>query len=250
MDKSPIDSRCQQEAAKYGVHPFIHPDDFLFSHIGADGKTADPVGHYFADGRHSAETLRDIIAGERGRDFQHFSLLDFASGYGMVARHYPVVLPHADATTCDIHPPANAFNAEHLPVKTLQSASSPEDLHIEQSFDVVFALSFFSHVSFEAFPKWLGKLYACVKKGGLFIFTTHGSYSSPPTHIRPDDHIFIAQSEQKDLDTRLYGITWTSPTYVIRHLKSLETDPVAMKIALFREGHWWDHQDLFVIARR
>jgi len=55
----------------------------------------------------------------------------------------------------------------------------PEDLALGRTFDVVFALSFFSHVPEATFGRWLRALFAGVSEGGILIFTTHGLASQP-----------------------------------------------------------------------
>jgi 2-polyprenyl-3-methyl-5-hydroxy-6-metoxy-1,4-benzoquinol methylase len=49
-------------------------------------------------------------------------------------------------TAYDIHQQAIQFIQEKLKTEAVLSASRPEDLDLNRAFDVVFALSFFSHM--------------------------------------------------------------------------------------------------------
>ena len=238
-------------ADEFGVHRTIHEDDYLFHHIRSAAPNIDPASEYFADGRRSAVTLHDILVNDLGfHPDRQFSLLDFASGYGLVARHYPRVLPSADVTTCDIHAAANSFNNANIGIATLQSALLPEDFKPGNKFDVVFALSFFSHISDEFFARWLTKLYSLVDDNGFLIFTTHGQVALGKS-LGEDDNHFTPYSEQKDLETKYYGVSYVSPIYVFKLLCQMPTyEAPPSRIALFREGFWWSFQDLYVLAKR
>ena len=96
----------------------VHENDFLLQFIKERESLSseDALSHYLANGRDSAEKLNRIIQDLGVK--QPFDFLDFASGYGMVARHYATVMPQARVTTCDIHPEANAFNREKFGFET------------------------------------------------------------------------------------------------------------------------------------
>ena len=246
-----LPQRFERAETKYRVHGLVHPGDYLFHYIRGIRSLADPVEEYFSNGRNSANLLRSILFDQLGgfRADRIFSLLDFASGFGMVARHYPIVLPNAVVTTCDIHAEANRFNAANIGTRSLQSTVIPEELSAEGAFDVVFSLSFFSHVSDEFFLRWLSKLYSLVKPGGYLVFTTHGRFSTEKP-LPPEGIHFIPQAEQQDLEARYYGTSYVAPSYVIGLLDRLDETPRARSLALFREAYWWSHQDLYVVAKR
>lgn len=225
----------------------VHENDFLLQFIKERGalSSEDALLHYLANGRDSAEKLNRIIQDLNVK--QPFEFLDFASGYGMVARHYATMIPQARVTTCDIHPEANAFNHEQFGFETIQSQSVPEELRVERQFDVVFTLSFFSHISDAYFSRWLLRLYQLVKPGGYLIFTTHGRVTSNYV-LGKNQIIFYPDSEQKDLEGQYYGTAYTHPSYVMDKVSDLHVySPV--RFELFKEGFWWGHQDLYVLGK-
>lgn len=240
-------------ASEFGVSPAIHPQDllldFLLEHPTFDAP-ADAVRYYFEDGAESARRLGGIV--ERNlpaRAGDHYSVLEFASGYGMVTRHLPDVLDRADVVSCDIHPEAVDFLRDELGVRAVLSSHAPEDFPLEEEFDVVFALSFFSHMPPESFGRWLAALYARVKTGGILAFTTHGVTSAqemfPGVELPDDGFFFRPASEQVDLDGAEYGSSVTTPDYVIGELYRRAAAPIRE----FRQGYWWNHQDLYVVPR-
>lgn len=233
------------------VKPQVHLDDHIFrfviEHPGFKAIDA-AVRYYFEDGQRSARRLKAILSElgiyGSGRDL---SMLEFASGYGCVSRHFANELPGVRCVSCDIHPQAIAFLEQTLGIEALQSRSSPKEFESE-AHDVVFALSFFSHMPERTWGAWVRTLFACVRPGGALIFTTHGQVSAQKfwkPSIPKSGFFFKPGAEQLDLDATEYGTTVVTEGYVRRELgKQIGKGP-----DLFREGFWWDHQDLYVVVR-
>jgi SAM-dependent methyltransferase len=124
----------------------------------------------------------------------------------------------------------------------------PEDLRFAEQYDVVFALSFFSHMPETSFGRWLAALYRNVKAGGLFIFTTHGLASAVNLgnpEIPESGIWFKPDSEQHDIEGAEYGSTISTPEFVIRELYRNTEAPLAEH----KPGYWWQHQDLWIAAK-
>lgn len=223
----------------------IHSNDHLFSFIKSDPNLSSEdkaVNYYLETGLESANRLKEII-----NEFSYnesCSILEFASGYGCVSRHFKSVLPNAQVTPCDIHSAAIDFLCE-IGLRPILSRSNPEDLEFGQAFDVAFVLSFFSHVPKKRWRQWLYTLCKAVVPGGLVIFTTHG-FASTPTHpVDTDGFYFSPGSEQIDIDAFDYGTTVTTFDYVHHQIRSIPE----VRLVKFREGLWWGHQDLYVLRK-
>ncbi len=104
-------------------------------------------------------------------------LLEFASGYGCVTRHLLNLQTNLHITTCDIHEEAISFIERTLNISSILSHPEPEQVKLSSTYDIVFCLSFFSHMPDTTWFCWLQTLYNAVSPGGLFIFTTHGYQS-------------------------------------------------------------------------
>ena len=227
----------------------IHPDDFIFRFLWNNPNfptKENALEYYYNDGAKSAARLRGLLAdvcqfGERPID-----LLEFASGFGCVTRHLRKAIPSCKAVSCDIHPEAIRFLRERLRVEAVQSASVPEELNPGSSFDVVFALSFFSHMPKMTFTRWMQMLASVIRPNGFLIFTAHGIVSRDKhlSQFQLDDEgfYFHAESEQKDLDAAEYGTTITAPKYVLARAFAMPN----VRLRYFHEGFWWDHQDLYI----
>src|SRR5690242_10736528 len=109
-----------QIARSLGIRPEIPINDFIyrFQLRRMSNNKAKGVAEYYRVGRYSAdlfknELLPEIlrIRGRLGYDKNPTTLLDFASGYGAVSRHFSQLLPEFTVTTCDIHREATRFNS-------------------------------------------------------------------------------------------------------------------------------------------
>ena len=241
------------EATKYMVSPEIHAEDFIYQfHLEiqpephSDAARASVTEYYFRDGNRSATRLDELIRQYHPRATERaLSLLEFASGYGCVTRHLARMSGQYSLTTCDIHEQAIHFLSERLATATICSCSDPAAFNANATFDVVFALSFFSHMPHLTFGGWIKALYATLAKDGLLIFTTHGRNDLNRPDATPDGYWFAEMSEQKDIPTHEYGCMIVTPSYVIDKIGRL---PGAVLIG-YQEGFWWGKQDVFIVQK-
>jgi SAM-dependent methyltransferase len=246
-----ITPEMQELNPQLSVSREIHSDDFIYHFLSTNCDTkTNPSKYYFEDGRRSAEKLRYLISDHTNLDLgRGFSLLEFASGYGCVTRHLRQVLPACAITACDIHEQAVAFIQHDLRIPAVLSTSRPAHFDLHGVFDLVFALSFFSHMPSSTWGEWLEALFRHLRSGGYLIFTTHGQVTRDkiyPDLTMPENGFwFTPTSEQKDLDLSEYGTTITLPDYVTSQVYKRLRAP----LPLFSQGFWWGHQDVYVVAK-
>ena len=240
---------CEHEGKQFGIVPSIHPGDYLFKFCITHDCFKDAnraANYYFRQGRESVKKLATLLEKFSTIPDHSIELLEFASGYGAVTRHFRNVLPRVDITSCDIHQEAIDFIQNHLDTKAVLSKSIPELLRLPQQYDVVFALSFFTHMPMETWERWLRVLVKYVRCDGLLIFTTHGDLSRKhfgnPT-LPQNGFWFKAASEQKDLSPNEYGMTITLKKFVDGIISTFKN----VDLAYYQEGHWWEHQDVYVL---
>src|SRR6266700_1572008 len=248
-----IESLRQEIAHEYGVPPEIHSEDmiwrFLLNHRNHPTPEA-ALRHYFSDGAESARKLDSIVRNHLVdvASNRKVTILEFASGYGMVTRHLANLPSHQRLVACDIHQQAVDFIRGDLHQVAIMSRHVPEELNLGESFDVVFALSFFSHMPEVTFTRWLEALFAAVNPGGILVFTTHGLASQVhfgDIKINENGFWFRPSSEQADIDPNEYGSAVTTPAYVVGALARV----TGASLAEFRRGYWWRHQDVYVVSR-
>ena len=253
MHLTPEDKRWASDAAKrFRVSPSLHREDFILHFLFNNplfSERREPIEYYFFDGHRSAQKLAALLL-ELGVDINApHTLLEFASGFGCVTRHLKNALPNTTVTSCDIHPKAMSFIAEHVNVATLQSVSDPATFSAPEAYDVIFALSFFSHMPERTWQSWLETLFEQLKPGGHMVFTTHGANSARNHFGNPaipeSGFWFSAMSEQKDLDTAEYGQTIVSRDYVFRAIDKIKN----ARLEVATPAGWWTHQDIWVISK-
>ena len=167
----------------------------------------------------------------------------------MVNRHFKNILPDVEVET-SIHPKAIEFHENEIGIPCHLSGDYAEDLDIENTYDVVIAISFFSHLPKESWFPWLDQLFQLVNEGGMLIFTCHG----PSSNLARDHHfirkgiefLFYPDSEQKDLNTALYGTSCAHPNYVLDIINNLQN----AHLSEYKQGAWWGGtQDFYVLTK-
>lgn len=239
-------------AAPHGVVADVHPLDFIYRFCIENPCFATrelAVKYYFQTGADSAGKFRGVLRELYPGRTQPLDVLEFAAGYGCVTRHLARGgVPLLNLTSCDIHPQALTFLGEQIGVPVIASEQVPEKFHPGRQFDVVFALSFFSHMPRSTFGRWLRALFRTVRAPGYLAFTTQGLEGARHIgcmEIPKDGYWFAPSSEQKDLDTAEYGSTLALPQFVIGEIYAQLAAPIAM----YRYAHWWDTQDLWVVSK-
>jgi SAM-dependent methyltransferase len=245
---------CGRCAEKFGVSEKLHPDDFLFWAIEEITKPADKsvvVEEYFSGGHIAAHMIKGIVDQFPSLP-RPFSFLDFASGYGRVSRHLKNVIPDALVTACDIHPAAVEF-IRSINIPAVPSARVPEEFDPERGFDVICAISFFTHLPRETWGRWLRSVCRFLKSGGVLIFTTHGRAAIPipamkamsitSQSVPEDGFLYLPVSDQTDLSLYDYGTAITLFEFVFR--ETLDAD---LRIVWFQEAAA-GYQDLVVVTQ-
>lgn len=102
-------------------------------------------------------------------------VLDFGCSSGRHLRVLQAWRPGVRWAGCDPNARAIAWAAEHLP--GIEFFRSPQDPPLDRpdgSFDVVFAVSVWSHLGADAALAWLGEMRRLLRPGGVLVLTTQG----------------------------------------------------------------------------
>jgi SAM-dependent methyltransferase len=250
INPSAFQAALELNAAKYEVCPDVHGEDFIFQFLVNNPSfpsKESAIAYYFADADRSSKKFDELVSKFLKTDFRPISVLEFASGYGCVTRH----LKKCDnyrVFPCDIHGQAIDFIKRHLDMDALRSTRVPEEFRPEIKFDVVFALSFFSHMPHSTWGRWMAALSAALRPGGIIIFTTHGRQSIKyfgKVDFDEKGYWFRTGSEQKDLDIAEYGQTIVTPRYVFNEVETR----ARLKPLFYQEAFWWDHQDTYIFGQ-
>lgn len=222
--------------------------DFLIRSVFPQDHTL-AIKAYFDGGEDCARRFAALVADHSP---EAKSILEFASGYGRVARYAKHVMPQMEWVSADIHAEAVDFLEKKIGISALPSAHSPSGWRPDRTFDVVFALSFFSHMPDSTFMAWVDRLLASVTPEGLLIFTTHGAasirmMSRGGMDAAFDDrgYFWHPNSDQRDLKSSEYGTSAVSLDYVTDVISRVDS----AEVVRFQQGFWWNHQDLYIVKK-
>jgi SAM-dependent methyltransferase len=145
----------------------------LANRVGCLDDADDPLQWYLELGAASHGGLVAALPGDWMLERKR--VLDFGCGAGRTLRHF---VPHADKAEfwgCDIDEASVAWLREHLspPLHVLRNAPEPP-LEIEdETFDLVYAISVFTHLT-DSWARWLAELHRVLVADGLLLVTFMG----------------------------------------------------------------------------
>lgn len=150
------------------------PPAFLRRRVGIDSSRA----HFAAVGRQAAADVLRIV----GSLDEHPRWLDFGCGSGRAARHLARETSIRRLTGVDVDADAIRWAARHLRDEYVVISPHPPAPFADASFDVVYAISVFTHFDERQQDAWLAELHRLLRPGGLFVATTHApalAYNRP-----------------------------------------------------------------------
>jgi SAM-dependent methyltransferase len=141
------------------------------------GWTSDPFRAYEEIGAQTARALVRLLPDDWS--FEGKRVLDFGCGAGRTLRHFLSEAETAEIWGTDIDRPSIEWLGENLcpPLHAWHSEGNPP-LGLEHgSFDLIWAISVFTHLTDNSIP-WLLELHRLLKPGGLLIATYMGRWQS------------------------------------------------------------------------
>jgi SAM-dependent methyltransferase len=129
---------------------------------------------FLRKGRRGADIVRDAMVAD-GRPLDEVAdILDFGVGCGRVARHWQH-LQGPRVHGCDMNPELVDWTRAHLPFVAARTCQiGPPLPYPDASFDVVYALSVFTHLPEELQQAWMAELRRVLRPDGRVLLTTHG----------------------------------------------------------------------------
>ncbi|MEJ7611915.1 MAG: class I SAM-dependent methyltransferase [Ferruginibacter sp.] len=108
------------------------------------------------------------------------AILDWGCGPGRVIRHFPRLAGDSHQYSgSDYNEKYISWCRENIPgISFFVNELLPPVKAQPASFDMVYGLSIFTHLSEEAHYQWMEEIFRVLKPGGIFIFTTHGEGSA------------------------------------------------------------------------
>lgn len=137
--------------------------------------TASPSIEWFMEsGRAGADAIRNLLAEHDLLLSRQARLLDFGCGCGRVLRHWARDGINVDG--CDYNPELIGWCRDRLPFATVDTNQLEPPLPYDQArFDLVYALSVFTHLPEPLQRPWAEELARVTVPGGHLIVSTHGA---------------------------------------------------------------------------
>jgi SAM-dependent methyltransferase len=209
--------------------------------------TAD-IGWFLELGQQARGCIEDVIS-RNGFDVRSFrQILDFGCGCGRVLRHWTnmngIALHGTDQNELLVAECRRSVGFADVQANSLEKPLNYED----ESFDLVYAISVFTHLSANLQEFWRNELRRVLKPGGLLLFTTHGArylwrLNRPEQHAFREGNVVVQRPE---FPGKNLCIAYHPERYVreklARGFEILEFAPESAK------GN--PNQDIYLMARR
>jgi SAM-dependent methyltransferase len=158
--------------------PLPYPPRRLTRRVGAPETGQDAFAAYEQVGGYSRERILDLLPGDWS--FAGKRVLDFGCGSGRTLRHFRDEARAAEITGCDIDAASIAWVRDRLcpPFSAFVCGQRPPLPAPDASFDLVWALSVFTHLA-DSWSDWLLELDRVLAPGGMVLATVIG-----PEHAR------------------------------------------------------------------
>lgn len=147
----------------------IPPSNLIFLVAGS----AD-ISWFLNAGGLAAASIAEAL-GKSGVAVEHLdSILDFGCGCGRVLRHWHT-LPRTRVCGVDYNAALIDWCRANLPFAEFRTNQlAPPVAYADGEFDLVYALSVFTHLTEELQASWIRELSRIVKPGGHLVISTHG----------------------------------------------------------------------------
>ncbi|MCC6987893.1 MAG: class I SAM-dependent methyltransferase [Acidobacteria bacterium] len=211
-----------------------------------------PSGDVFARvGRDSARQIDDAL-GRGGRSLaDDRAILDFGCGCGGTLTWVRELAPQAALSGTDIDGEAIAWCRAQLPWAAFGvNAAQPPLPYADAAFELVYALSVFTHLDEAHQRQWLAELRRVIAPGGTCLVTLHGPDTATSLSSRDrqrlTDHgfAFVRTNATRGLFPEWYQNAYHEPWYV------QETFAEYFDVGTYVPRGLIGHQDIVVLSRR
>ncbi|MGA2320244.1 MAG: methyltransferase domain-containing protein [Solirubrobacteraceae bacterium] len=187
-----------------------YPPLELANRVGSLEGSEDPWKLYDDIGRCSREDIvRRLPA---NWTFQGKRILDFGCGAGRTLRHFAPEASEAEVWGCDIDEASISWMEENQcpPFHVFANGAEPPLPHPAESFDLIWAVSVFTHLT-DNWSRWLLELHRVLTKDGLLFATFMGSAMSEVIAGEPWEETRCGMNVLK------YGQSWNLGGPMVLH---------------------------------
>jgi SAM-dependent methyltransferase len=148
-------------------------------------KPTELYRNFWSTGLRGSEAIREILTRNGCEIAELGSILDFGSGCGRIIRHWHG-LEGPSLYGSDYNPYLVEWCAESLPFAEFRVNDLVPPLDFDDdSFDLLYAFSVFSHFDVDLQLEWMAEVTRVVRPGGLILITVPGARWAD--HLAPED---------------------------------------------------------------
>lgn len=207
---------------------------------------------YFGTGYREAQAVLSTVE-DAGIDLSKLhSVLEFGCGSSRVLRHLRVIAD-LELTGADANPKPLEWDRRNiLGITYQQNGLEPPLSFPDASFDLIYALSVFTHIPLEWQKAWLIELRRVLRPGGILMCTVHGK--AYDDQLSAEDHARLGREGAVTLDADNPRASYSSQ--VLRSWDVFQTrDEVrasfdsVFEILSYPEQPWANAQDVLVLRK-
>ena len=146
----------------------LPPDYMMYESFQLD------YSRYYVNGKKTTQWLLDLVRPHR--TLNNIDILDWGCGPARLIRHLPQLVEEARSITgTDYNSETIQWCQDHLSGISFTRNKLMPPLPFENgSFDLVYGISIFTHLSQNAHDDWLRELHRVLRHGGVLFLTLHG----------------------------------------------------------------------------
>ena len=263
---------AQGQSRKQTIDIFLHSKEFLilFSAVSFPDETApspDLISepplppsylrefvlnnadvHWFLEGGIlAAKTIKESLS-RFGTDVASLSsILDFGCGCGRVIRHLRA-LEKTQLHGCDFNRLLVRWCKRHLAfAHFIRNRSVPPLPYGNESFDLIYALSVFTHLTVDHQICWIAEFSRILKRNGLLLLTTHGS--SYLQDLKPDERSRFNSGQIVTRNKKWAATNLVATFHPNNSIENLLPREFAVREMVPEGAKGNPHQDLYLIQK-
>lgn len=225
-----------------------------------DGMFVGDVSHYLSCGQDALFNIAlALMSANTGNPRR---ILDFACGFGRVARYLRAGFPDAEITFTDVMTEASAFCAATFDGRDQPICKDFAGYDPGRWFDLIVVGSLFTHLPADKSMRLLELLLGVTEPGGLIVLTSHGRYITErrasgkwPYGIDAEQYDAMITAAQQSgygfvnyKGHADYGISLITFDWWMRAIARQGTTDKIELLSL-RERGWARHQDVLAIRK-
>jgi SAM-dependent methyltransferase len=198
------------------------------------------------------------------------SILDLPSGHGRVTRILRAEFPAARIAACDIDHGGVDFCAETFGATPVYGHERPQDIQIDDTFDLIWCGSLLTHMDRPRWEGFLDLFESALTDRGILVFSTHGRCIVPRLRDPAFAKLYLDSDQRREAILHSYeetgfgyadyqlpddvrenlslprnfGISLASPSWVCSLIQARE----GLQLLTYLEGRW-GAQDVIACIR-